>query len=59
MRAAYAPAEDPMTLRVPASLSAHFLKLAVLDLARTGRCFSVTSSGKLVELAPPECRVRS
>lgn len=59
MRAAYAPAEDPMTLRVPASLSAHFLKLAVLDLGRTGRCFSVTSSGELVELVPPECRVRS
>lgn len=58
MRAAYAPDEDPMTLKAPDSLAAHFLKLAVLEPARTGGCFGVTSAGKFVELVPPDCRLR-
>lgn len=57
MRAAYAPAEDPMAIRPPESLAAHLLELAALAPARTGTCFAVASGGKLVELAKPECRV--
>lgn len=59
MRAAYAPDEDPMTLPIPEALSAHFLELAALDLARTGSCFAVASGGKLVELTKPSVSLKS
>lgn len=57
MRAAYAPDEDSMTLRIPETLAAHFLELSALAPARTGSCFAVASGGNLVELTKPECRV--
>ena len=57
MRAAYAPGEDPMTLRIPETLGTHFLELSALAPARTGSCFAVAAGGNLVELTRPECRV--
>jgi NAD(P)-dependent dehydrogenase (short-subunit alcohol dehydrogenase family) len=58
MRAAWAPDEDPMTLKTPDTLAKHFLKLAGLDLSRTGRCFAVSSTGKFVEIGRPEARLK-
>ena len=56
MRAAWAPGEDPMTLKPPESLGQHFIALAASAAACAGRCYGVTSAGALVELEPPSGR---
>lgn len=58
MRAAWAPGEDPMTLKPPEALGAHFVTLAAAGASCAGRCYFVAKAGILAELEPPEGKVK-
>lgn len=54
MRAAWAPGEDPTTLKSPDALGPQFVALVTAGMSCAGRCYCVTADGMLAELQPPE-----